>query len=176
LKQYDLPEKFSVKVPTSWIQIPKKVIEDYSRQSNRKLFSSTYGFQQGQNKWFSYPCLMIEVNRKGKVTIAELRKMTGKHEVFPKGTTKENISRVIDGLDLNTTVHDSSNNTLWTSFAVPTAYGVVRGLYVTQLTNEGMIRLSFFSHDRDYKQNARIFESIARSLKVDAANRYFPSY
>ncbi len=174
-KEYQMPEKFTLQIPKTWSQIPKKDLEGATGRKDRKQkgkkavtgYEFIYGFQPGAKK---YPSVYVQVYRKGKFTRAQIQAMAGTKGA--KSDPKKEVAQVINSPSQDRKAYDASENMLWNSISYQTSDGEIARLTVTKFTSEGFVRLTFNSLMKEYKTNAKTFETIARAMKVDESIEY----
>lgn len=179
-KEYALPEKFTLYLPGAWVQIPKKVINENKILLGKPVTKATikaapysYGFQSTQTKWFSYPSLFIQIQKKGKYTQKALKEMSASKK---SGLSLDDrVRNVINLKSKGQSVYEPNQSIVWSSFTMVSESGPVSGLVATKLTSEGYIRLFFYASENEYKKNAPLFEAIARKVTVDPSIQHKPS-
>lgn len=177
----DLPQTFATKdgvtlhLPMDWKQIPKEVLDKYSQaiakmapQAEKQVYD--YGFQQTDTpKWFSYPYILVQVKRSGRIPEEQLKALTQLEKALDDSFSKttKSLSTITSNASLGEPVYDPASHILWTKIAIDIKNtGTVRGIIGTILTEEGFIQIACYAKGNDSGTYEPIFESVITTAHI----------
>jgi hypothetical protein len=175
---------FTLFLPDDWKPIPKDVLDAYSREIARlapqaEKQTYDYGFQlSAAQKWFTYPYLLVQVRRTGRIPEDQLRSLAriGKAMDSSFAKASESLSSFATNGTIGETVLDASMHTLWTRIAIDVkGVGTINGLVGTVLTEAGFIQISCYSKEKDFPGYLPVFETIVRSAVLSDEQKYRPA-
>lgn len=174
---------FTLFLPDDWKPIPGDVLDAYSRaiaklapQVEKQTYD--YGFQlSAARKWFTYPYILVQVKRSGRVPEDQLRSLARIGEAMDSSFAKarESLSSFATNGTIGETVLDASSHTLWTRIAIDVkGAGTINGLVGTVLTENGFIQISCYAKEREFPGYLPVFETIVRAAVLSDALKYRP--
>jgi len=166
-----LKEKFTVRLPANWRQIPKYVLENYKAEMratypNVKIPDYTYAFQKNnkQGEYFKFPYIIIrmvnipmtnkdvEKLTKSKIDVNEIRKK------LPKKLSK---------IDFGKYVYDSDGHIIWMKTKSEAAGMNLVGITAIKRTKVSTIIINCNSLESEYGNYSQLFEDFVRIIKLD---------
>jgi hypothetical protein len=174
---------FTLYLPDGWKPIPKDVLDAYSRaiaklapQAEKQTYD--HGFQlSAAQKWFTYPYILVQVKRSGRVPEDQLRSLAQIGKAMDSGFAKarESLSSFATNGSIGETVLDASTHTLWTRIAIDVkGVGTINGLVGTVLTETGFIQISCYAKKNEFPAYLSVFETIVRSTVLSDDLKYRP--
>jgi len=183
----DLPQSFAAKegftihLPMDWKPIPKEVLDRYSQAISRIAPKAEkqhydYGFQRTDTpKWFTYPYILVQVNRSGRIPEEQLKALKriekALDDSFAKAT--DSISSITSNASLGEPIYDPVSHILWTRIAIDVKdTGTVRGIIGAILTEEGFVQIACYAKGDDYGKYQPVFEKVINETDIRADLEY----
>ncbi len=183
----DLPQSFAAKegftihLPKDWEPIPKEVIDKYS-QAIAKMAPKAekqhydYGFQRADSpKWFTYPYILVQVNRSGRIPEEQLKSLKRIEKAMGDSFAKttDSISSISSNASLGEPMYDPVSHILWTRIAIDVKEaGTVRGIIGAILTEEGFVQIACYAKSEDFEKYLPVFETIIKQTDFSADLRF----
>ncbi|MGA7828439.1 MAG: hypothetical protein WCA04_12295, partial [Geobacteraceae bacterium] len=183
----DLPQTFVTKdgftihLPKGWKPIPKEVLDKYS-QAIAKMAPKAekqeydYGFQRSDTKkWFSYPYILVQVKRTGRIPEVQLKALKRIKKELDKSFNKatEALSEISSNASLGEPVYDPLSHILWSRITIDIkGTGTVRGIIGTILTKEGFVQIACYAKDDEFGTYLPVFESTISTTEIRSSLRY----
>jgi hypothetical protein len=183
----DLPQSiatrdgFTIHLPNDWESIPKEVIDRYSQEiakiapkAEKQLYD--YGFQRADtSKWFTYPYILVQVNRSGRIPEEQLKSLKRFEKAMDDSFAKttDSISSIGSNASLGEPMYDPASHILWTRIAIDVKNaGTVQGIIGAILTEEGFVQIACYAKGEDFEKTLPLFETIIKNADFRADLRY----
>lgn len=192
-EEFHTNDYFSIKLPFSWVQIPKKTLDEQSEKLHKlapdmeiqyydygfHLLADQFAYSFSGLQGLSYPYILINVIRSGRIPKAELRKFKYIESDLEEYGKK---SSIISDLKFNEFIYDAKDHVLWSYYftnikkdaPVSNKGQVVRALMAMKLTEEGYILVNCYCEDKDFHEYGALFEKIVKNIDVDKTIEYKP--
>lgn len=172
---------FTLHLPTDWKPIPADVLDAYSReiaklapQTEKQVYD--YGFQlSAARRWFTYPYILVQVKRSGRVPEDQLRSLSKIGEAMDSSFAKagKSLSSFAANGKIGETVLDPSTHTLWTRMSIDVkGVGTINGLIGTVLTETGFIQISCYAEEQEFRGYLPVFEAIVKGAVLSDELKY----
>lgn len=170
-----------IHLPATWQQIPNDImtaqVEEAARQ-NPNLPKQTFecGFQAFSDQWFSYPYLLIQISRTGRIPEVALEKMLNLDQIMgSKMSETVNAASSISEAAQGKTIYDSSNRILWTSALINyTGIGKIKILAGGHLSEDGFVQVFGYARNSDFAKYEALFHEIISNVELPEGIRYVP--
>lgn len=180
-RSFAAKEGFTLHLPSDWKPIPKEVLDKYSQaiakmapQAEKQVYD--YGFQRSDApKWFSYPYILIQVKRSGRIPEEQLKALKRIEKAMDESFSKttDSLSAITSNASLGETIYDPASHILWTRIAIDIKKtGTVRGIIGTLLTEEGFVQIAGYAKDDDFGTYLPIFESVIKTTEIRTDLKY----
>ena len=174
--EFKTKDGFTVYMPEGWIEIPAKVLQEYSEsaanlipQVEKQIFD--YGFQYGNpDKWFSYPYILIQVNRSGRIPEGELKNYRLAETMMKEEieVVQNKMAGIVSGARQGETIYDPSNHILWTTMTVEVEnIGKIFSIIALKLTEFGFIQIMGYSKEAAGQEFLPAFKEIASNISLN---------
>ena len=175
------PSGIVLHLPAGWQQIPKDVLtvqfaEVAKQNPNLPKQTYEYGFQAPANQWFSYPYLLVRIQRTGRIPEVALKKIPNLDEMMDSKMqeTVEAVSAIADAA-MGKTVYDPTHRILWTSARMNYAgVGNIKMLVGGHLSEDGFVQVFGYAREADFPRYEALLHSIISSVELPAGLRYVP--
>jgi hypothetical protein len=168
-----------LEIPPGWVRIPSDVLEETQQKMQQlvpaaKRINYSYGFQFGSvDQWFSYPYILVEIKRTGRIAESEF------HKLDKVSTTEmtDKVQGLVRGIATDLAVgkmrYDESTKTVWiTTGSNLSGVGRVSGTTAVIPTEYGSIQLHGYSREQDYLGFVTVFYDIVRNVRLDEGTKY----
>ncbi len=175
------PDGFTIRLPSNWTAIPKDVLDAYSdavakMAPNVEKQTYAYGFQlSSAQNWLTYPYILIQVKRTGRVPEAQLKSIKQVQQGLDKGIAKaqDSMSKMVSDARFGETIYDPTSHILFTQIGMDVKeVGLVKGLIALLLTEEGMIQIAGYAKATEFADSVPIFEGISRGVIIEDHLKY----
>jgi len=175
------PSGIIVHLPSQWQEIPTQVItaqfEEVAKK-NPNLPKQKYecGLQAQSQQWFSYPYVLVQIQRTGRIPEIALKKMPNLGEMLDEKMqeTADASSSVAD-VAMGKTVYDPDGRILWTSTRVQyVGIGSVKMLAGIHLTADGFVQVFAYAREADFPRYETMFHRIISRVEFPVSMRYVP--
>jgi len=183
----DLPQSFAAKegftihLPQDWKPIPKEVLDRYSQAIARMAPKAekqhyNYGFQRTDTpKWFTYPYILVQVNRSGRIPEEQLKALKriekAMDDSFAKAT--DSISSITSNASLGEPIYDPVSHILWTRISIDVKEaGTMRGIIGAILNEEGFVQIACYAMGNDFEKFLPVFEAVIKKTAIRADLKY----
>ena len=182
IKEFPTQQGFTVVLTDDWIEIPKDVLDQLSRQmaqvSTAKIQKWDYGYQlaTGTN-WAAYPYILVQVKEEGRIRESELANFKKVHTEMDKGLkeAEDSTGGFLSGATLGETVYDDQNHILFTSMQMNVQkIGPVVGLTAIKLTEKGAIQFMGYTLEKEADHYVPFYKKAAIDLRLPADLIYNP--
>ena len=175
------PSGIVIHLPAGWQQIPKDIMtaqfaEAAKQNPNLPKQTYEYGFQAPSGQWFSYPYLLVQIQRTGRIPEVALKKMPILDEMMGSkmDETVEAASAVADAA-MGKTVYDSANRILWTSARMNYAgIGNIKMLAGGHLSEDGFVQVFGYAKEEDFARYEALLHDIITSVRLPDGMRFVP--
>lgn len=170
--------EFSMTIPDGWIEIPRDVLDEYaatvkSLAPNAGIERYDYGFQANSGEWFTYPYILVENRRTGRLPQATLEQAEKIDMSAVARNEQRNLGSIATGFRIDAPVFDQETKLLWLRAEANVAtVGPVSGLLACAPTEQGLIRASAFALAPDFPAYEPVFRANLGNLRADPSIAY----
>jgi hypothetical protein len=171
----------AVHLPSQWQEIPKDVLtanfEEFAKQNpNLPKQTYEYGFQAPSEQWFSYPYILIQIQRTGRIPEVALKEFPNLAEMFDDELQKTmEVASTVTDAAMGKTIYDSSKRILWTSMRLNYAgIGNVKMLAGGHLSEDGSVYVLGYTKEQDFSKYETLLHQIISSVELPPGMRYVP--
>lgn len=165
---------FTLNLPLEWTEIPSSEIEVFSarvKNLNPRLKKQHYefGLSRSGKKFFSYPYILVQIDRSGRVSEPSLEELVKSKRLTQLTGEQINseFSNVLSKINSGETVYDSQNKIVWFSIVSEIkGVGEVAMLSASKLTKFGSINLYCYLLRGEHNLYAPVFEKLVEEMKV----------
>ena len=179
-KSFPTQDGFTIIMPDTWMPIPKNVLNAYTKAleqfaPNMEKQVYDFGFQPASNKnWLTYPYMLIQVKKTGKVPEKELRDLTKFQQQIELGASNasEALGKTISVLNSGDTLYDEAHHIVYSTVNLDVQQaGKVKALISVILTNQGSINLYGYALESEFNQYLAFYMDAAGNVQIQETFR-----
>lgn len=170
---------FAMRLPPGWIQIPQAAIAEVKQELERqsptvKLPHYNFAFQFGSpDEWFTYPYVVIQVKRTGRISEAQLSKLDKLSTDDASKSLQDKARSLMTEIEIGKMRYDPVSRIIWTNIgANVTEVGRVSGISAAVPTEYGLLQISGFAKEREFMAFLLVFHELIASVEVDERVKY----
>lgn len=179
-KEFKADVGFTLFLTQDWIEIPKDVLDSYSKSFAVKTGSSeerwNYGYQLvSKKKWLQYPYALIRINESGRVPELELENLQKIDVDMQKSVQEvEQTSKgILTKLQLGGTYYDYRDHIIFSAVKVNVrGAGDVIVFTALKLTKKGFIQFAGYALEEDGDKFMDFFKNAAHQMKLSSELEY----
>lgn len=166
-----MKDKFTVRLPANWRQIPKSVLEKHkaemqSTYPNVKIPDYTYAFQKNnkQGEYFKFPYIIITMVN-APMTKKDIEKFTN-YNIDDK-KIKSKLPNDFSKIEFGKYIYDSDGHILWMNSKSNVAGLNLVGVTALKRTKVSTIIINCSCLENEYGKYSQFFEDFIRLIKLD---------
>jgi len=174
-----LVDGFVMDLPPGWVQIPAEAVEQAEKEVARRAPNarhphSDYALQFGnRGQWFTYPYVLIHVDRQGRIPEPELAKADNFSSNAATAKATDALQNIASELDIGKMRYDPATHVLWVNTGSNvTGIGRVLGTSAIVPTQHGHIDVSGYSLERDFVGFVSVFHDLVNSITPEPSMKY----
>lgn len=181
--EFRTKDGFTIYFPENWVEIPSDVLNQYSETVHRLAPQASkqtydYGYQhQPFDTWMSYPYVLIQVKRTGRLPESELKKYKRIEEGFRKGMSgiENKMSGLVSQAQQGKPIYDSPHHILWMTMSMNVQnVGPVSALLALKLTEFGIVQVMMYATQNTFDTYEPVFRKIATNMTLTREVQYKP--
>ena len=177
---FQTDDQFSITLPEGWVKIPGGVLQQFSNQMDQQYpdvhqQQYNYGFQlDTASHWLTYPYILVQVNRGGKVDQAALDRSENIKSGMEKSIAlaKERFSACVSDAAVAAPTCDAENHMVWTTLSMDVAGERVKSIVGVKLTEYGFIRMSGYAPTDVFDNYVEGFKQAFANVSLDSSIEY----
>jgi hypothetical protein len=181
-QQMRTTDGFTINIPADWIEIPKLVLDEYSRRMSAKtpgmdkqIFDYGYQLKRGDELWMMHPYILIQVKRGGKIS----QEMLDLHALFDAEIEKEGAAleqksdKLLSDFRSSRKTYDKEAQMFWLDAQFKVGDDeIIKCLMGMKLTNEGIIQIMAYAREGTYNEYRPMYEEIIRKVELSEVLKY----
>ncbi|MDA2935029.1 SPOR domain-containing protein [Acidobacteria bacterium AH-259-D05] len=177
-QDFENQDDFAIHLPQNWVEIPSKVLRQYSKTVSRGVgesLSYDYGFQLAPvDKWLTHPYILIQVKRSGRIPERVLNQYKQISVGVSKGIREaQDEWSKLSNAQLGETLYDTENEILWMNLSVDVRrVGRVNGQVAVKLTDFGYIQVMGYATKDTFSSYQSLFQEIAKQMTLADSIKY----
>lgn len=172
-------EAFTITLPDTWVEVPPEVLSAYMEELKRQAPTATvpvydYAFQPDNKGWLTYPYVLVQISRSGKIPQEELQSIN-KIDMNSDAikSQADGYGGLLDNVTLGQLSYDTKTNTAWLKSDVDVAgTGKVLGISGMHLTNKGTIAVHAYAKAAEFDDRLPEFTKLISSVTIAEIHQY----
>lgn len=175
-QEFQTTEGFRLKLPEDWIEIPKEVLDDYSKmvqemnpQTEKQVYQCGYQLKENE-EWLTHPYILIQVKKSGRIPESYLKNLKTIQAGMEEGLNQaeSNFKELVTRTSMEQPVYDKINHILFATLtANVSGVGIVNGLIAVKLTEKGTINIYGYALKEDFAEYLELYKKIALQIKIE---------
>jgi len=172
---------FSITLPASWVQIPPQILDEYFKNLSAQVPNVSnvhydYAFQsRADSDWFSYPYVLVVINKMGKLTESQLREYSAAttNELTKVKSRLQDFSKITNDINIGDSHFDKSTLINWVSMTSNVInVGSTSETMAIIPTEFGYVQITGYTKTSENDDFLPIFKNIVNSFHANADVAY----
>lgn len=165
-------------IPEGWVEIPNDIIKQHfdeikKQRPNLTIPNFDWGFQKKSGKWLSYPYILVQMNRSGRLPAYQLSKIKMIDNSSAGKKIESQSNNFIKNAKMGEMVYDSIAKIIWQEASMNVDnFGKVNMLMGMHLIKNGTMNMYGYSAETDIEKYRKTFENIIMSANIADSLKY----
>lgn len=172
-------ENFTITLPDTWVEVPPEVLSAYMEELKQQAPTAAvpvydYAFQPDNKGWLTYPYVLVQISRSGKVPPEELQSINkiDMNSAEIKRQT-QGYGSLLDNVTLGQLSYDDATHTAWLKSDIDVAgMGKILGLSGMHLTNNGTVSVHAYAKADEFEDRLPEFTKLISSVTIPEIHQY----